>query len=85
MKRIIIEGNDKVIDDIAKEQKIRVSRGWVTLTHVPAGLSEPAEAEVPAEPEVPADVKEIPVTDTKEVVPEDTKAPVPPAKKRSKK
>lgn len=77
MKKVILEGDERTVERIINENRIRVGRGLVKFSPAEdAASDEPAEepeVEVEDTKEPEADAKEVEVEDTKEVPAEDAK------------
>lgn len=71
MKKVILEGNERTVDQIIRENRIRVGRGLVKFS--PAEDAAP-ERQTSEEAACDTDSKDI-VEDAKDIVPDDTKEP----------
>ena len=71
MKKVILEGNERTVDQIIRENRIRVGRGLVKFS--PAEDAAP-ERQTSEEAACDTDSKDI-EEDAKDIVPDDTKEP----------
>lgn len=71
MKKVILEGNERTVNQIIRENRIRVGRGLVKFS--PAEDAAP-ERQTSEEAECDTDSKDI-EADAKDIVPDDTKEP----------